>query len=107
MLNDRRLRYWLSAWFPVALGVAVIALESTEWMGADHTSGPLRWLFQAIFGPVSNARWVVLHSLIRKSGHFLGYGGIGLTWLRLVDDFAPFPLPAGRNPCTAGNSTGG
>ena len=83
MMSDHRgLRYWLSAWIPVVLGIAVIALESTEFMGADHTSGPLRWLFQAIFGPISSARWEIAHGLIRKSGHFLGYGAIGLAWLR-------------------------
>jgi VanZ family protein len=82
MLNDRGLRYWLSAWIPVALGVAVIALESTEWMGSDHTSAPFRLLFQAIFGFVTDARWELVHSLVRKSGHFLGYGAIGLAWLR-------------------------
>jgi len=83
MMSDHRgLRYWLSAWIPVVLGIAVIALESTEFMGADHTSGPLRLLFQAIFGPISSARWEMVHSLIRKSGHFLGYGAIGLAWLR-------------------------
>ena len=82
MANDRRLKYWLSAWIPVAVGVVVICLESTEWMGSDHTSGPFRWLFQMIFGPISNARWEVVNSLIRKSGHFVGYGGIVLTWLR-------------------------
>lgn len=82
MLNDCGLRYWLSAWIPVALGAVVIALESTEWMGADHTSGPLRWLFQLIFGPISGVRWGIVHGLIRKSGHFLGYRAIGLAWLR-------------------------
>lgn len=76
------LKFWLSAWLPVLLGICAILLESTEFMGADHTSGPLRWLFQAIFGPVSNARWPVIHALIRKSGHFFGYGLIGLFWLR-------------------------
>ena len=69
MLNDRGLRYWLSAWIPVVLGAAVIALESTEGMGADHTSGLLHWLFQVIFGPISSARWEIVHILIRKSGH--------------------------------------
>ncbi|MGA2674141.1 MAG: VanZ family protein [Terracidiphilus sp.] len=83
MSNRRRgLKYWLSAWIPVALGIAVIAMESTEFMGADHTSGPLRLLFEAIFGPLADARWDVVHHLIRKSGHFLGYGAIGLVWLR-------------------------
>jgi VanZ family protein len=51
-------------------------------MGADHTSGPLRWIFQAIFGPIGNVQLGINHSLIRKSGHFLGYRVIGLAWLR-------------------------
>jgi VanZ family protein len=76
------LRFWLSTWIPVALGVTVIALESTEWMGANHTSGPLRWLFQAIFGPVSEANWDIVHHFMRKAGHFTGYGVLSLLWLR-------------------------
>ena len=76
------LKYWLSAWFPVAIGIGVIALESTELLGANHTSGPLRWLFEAIFGPIGNARWEVIHPLVRKCGHFFGYGFIGVAWLR-------------------------
>lgn len=75
-------RFWISAWFPVFLGVLMIVLESTEWFGADHTSGPLRLLYQSIFGQVSNAEWDVVHHYIRKSGHFIGYGLIGLAWLR-------------------------
>jgi VanZ family protein len=80
--SKRGFRYWFNVWLPVVLGVAVIMLESTEFMGADHTSGPLRWLWQAIFGHVSNARWEIIHHLIRKSGHFIAYGLIGLAWLR-------------------------
>ncbi|MFY9852425.1 MAG: VanZ family protein [Terracidiphilus sp.] len=77
-----RLKFWVSAWFPVVIGVGVIALESTELFGSNHTSGPLRWLWQTIFGPVGDARWEVIHHLIRKAGHFFGYGFIGLAWLR-------------------------
>jgi VanZ family protein len=51
-------------------------------MGADHTSHPLRWLWETIFGPVANARWDEIHHLIRKSGHFFGYGTLGMIWLR-------------------------
>jgi VanZ family protein len=80
--NRRGLKFWISAWLPVAIGIAVIAMESTVYFGSDHTSGPLRWLFQAIFGPIGNSRWETIHHLIRKSGHFLGYGLIGLAWLR-------------------------
>jgi VanZ family protein len=75
-------KYWLSAWLPVALGICVILVESTEYLGSDHTSGPLRAIFQAIFGQVGDAQWEVLHHYIRKSGHFIGYGAIGLAWLR-------------------------
>ncbi|MFZ1938666.1 MAG: VanZ family protein [Terracidiphilus sp.] len=78
----RGLKFWISAWLPVAVGIAIIVTESTQYFGADRTSGPFRWLFQAILGPVSDAHWQVIHHLIRKTGHFLGYGLIGLAWLR-------------------------
>jgi VanZ family protein len=80
--DPRGLRFWISAWLPVAVGVAIIAVESTKYFGADHTSEPLRRIFQALFGTVSNARWSVIHHYIRKSGHFFGYGALGVAWLR-------------------------
>jgi VanZ family protein len=76
------LKFWMSAWLPVLLGAAVIMVESTDAFSSDHTSGPLRWLFESIFGAVGDTTWEFLHHLIRKSGHFLGYGTIGLLWLR-------------------------
>ncbi len=83
MSSERHgLKFWISAWLPVALSIVVIAMESTEFLGADRTSGPLRLVIQSIFGPVSNARWDIVHHYIRKSGHFIGYGLIGLAWLR-------------------------
>lgn len=66
------------------LGICVIAMESTPYFGADHTSGPLRWIWEHIFGPVSKERWELFHHLIRKSGHFVGYGTMGLLWLRAL-----------------------
>jgi VanZ family protein len=80
--RPRGLRYWLSAWLPVLFGIGVIVLESTVWFGSDHTSHPLRTLFEALFGRVTDAHWEVIHHYIRKSGHFIGYGLIGLAWLR-------------------------
>jgi hypothetical protein len=83
MSSKRRgLKFWLSAWLPVAVGIAIIVLESTMFLGTDHTSHPLRWLWEAIFGPVSLARWGMIHHTIRKCGHFFGYGFIGVAWLR-------------------------
>jgi VanZ family protein len=80
--SQRGLKFWISAWLPVAIGVCIIALESTELFGSNHTSGPLRWLWEALFGPVGNAQWEQTHHLIRKCGHFFGYGFIGVAWLR-------------------------
>jgi VanZ family protein len=83
MSSSRRgLTYWISAWLPVAVGIGIIATESTPYFGADRTSAPFRWLFQLIFGSVSDVHWEIIHHLIRKTGHFFGYGVIGLAWLR-------------------------
>jgi VanZ family protein len=75
-------RFYSSAWLPVLFAIGVIVLESTVWFGADHTSHPLRLIFEALFGRVTDARWDVVHHYIRKSGHFIGYGLMGLAWLR-------------------------
>ncbi len=80
--KGRGARFWIRAWWPVALSAVVIAFESTAWFGADRTSGPLRAIWQALFGSVSTAQWSILGHLIRKGGHFIGYGIIGLLWLR-------------------------
>jgi VanZ family protein len=74
--------FWISAWWPVAFGIAVITVESTPAFGSDRTSHPLRWLVELLFGQLSDATWDLLHHYIRKSGHFLGYGALGLVWLR-------------------------
>lgn len=81
-MKSRPASYWIHAWWPVAVGIGVIIVESTAWLGADQTSGPLRWIWEHLFGSVTNARWLVLHHFIRKTGHFVGYGTMGLLWLR-------------------------
>lgn len=81
-VRRRSAAYWIRAWWPVAAAVCVIVIESTAEFGADHTSGPLRWVWEHILGPVTDARWELLHHYIRKTGHFVGYGTMGLLWLR-------------------------
>jgi VanZ family protein len=99
MLNNQRgLRFWINAWWPVAVGTAIIAMESTTYLGSDHTSGPLRWIFQVLFGRVNGDHWENIHHLIRKSGHFLGYGALGLAWLRawwMTLPYSKFHVDAG------------
>jgi len=74
--------FWISTWWPVILAVTVICMESTEFMGADHTAGPFRKITEFLFGPMSDAQLEVFHHHLRKCGHFLGYGLVGLSWLR-------------------------
>jgi VanZ family protein len=74
--------FWISVWCPVALGMIMIAIESQEFMGSNYTAGPLRHFFEKLFGHVSEEDWDIVHHYMRKSGHFLGYGLIGLAWLR-------------------------
>lgn len=73
---------WLSAWLPVIIGTIMIAITSSNAFSSDHTSGPFRWIFETIFGPVPEARWHIVHFFIRKGMHFFGYGVYGLLWLR-------------------------
>ena len=54
--NNHGLKLRICAWSPVALGILIIAAESTSYFGADRTSGPLRWIFQVLFWPVSDTR---------------------------------------------------
>ena len=74
--------HWLTAWLPVMIGAALITMSSSDAFSAQHTSGPFRWMFEHLFGPVSNGRWSMIHNHIRKTGHFFGYGTFGLLWLR-------------------------
>lgn len=80
--NRHSRKFYIHVWWPVVAGIAIIMIESTQMFGADYTSGPLRWCWEALFGPVSQAHWDLIHHLVRKTGHFVGYGAIGFTWLR-------------------------
>ena len=80
--SGRGAKFWIGTWWPVVLSAAVVAASSSTWMGSDHTSRPLRWLWEMVFGAVPDTRWDVIHLCIRKIGHFTGYGLIGLAWLR-------------------------
>ena len=67
-------------WVPAVLSVLMIALESTATMSASNTS---RWLYPLwvhLFGTPSPAHWGQIHHLIRKTGHFVGYGLVSLAF---------------------------
>ena len=67
-------------WVPAVLSVLMIAFESTATMSAKNTSV---WLFPywtRFFGPISSAHWDEVHHLIRKTGHFVGYGLVSVAF---------------------------
>ena len=76
--------FYLSAWLPVVLAIGCIAAESQPIFGADHTSGPLQYLVEWFTGPLTQPEWWRLHLILRKCGHFTGYGLVSLTWFRAV-----------------------
>jgi VanZ family protein len=77
-----RLQAQLRAWLPVLACAMVFALESTPYFGADRTSEPLQRVAEAIFGYGVGLHWDLIHFLIRKTGHFLGYGMFSLVCFR-------------------------
>jgi VanZ family protein len=67
-------------WLPATLSVLMIALESTATFSANNTSQWLYPLWVRLFGPISPAHWAEVHHLIRKTGHFVGYGLVSVAF---------------------------
>jgi VanZ family protein len=91
-----RLQAQLRTWLPVLACAMVFAVESTSYLGADRTSAPLQRIVEAIFGYDVCVHWNLIHHLIRKTGHFMGYGIFFLIcfrgfWITLQS--AAFRLP--------------
>jgi VanZ family protein len=72
----------LQTWLPVLLFAGVFAIESTPTFGANHTSAPLHAVLHALFGSAIDPRWSGIHHMIRKIGHFSGYGIFSLIAFR-------------------------
>jgi VanZ family protein len=59
-------------WLPSAIWLAVIAVESTNLVSADHTGRILYPIFHFLFD-MDPAKFVVWHAWPRKTGHVVGY----------------------------------
>jgi VanZ family protein len=69
-------------WVPVFFGLSVIWMESTVTMGAANTG---RWLLDichALWGQTDTASFETVHILLRKLGHFTGYGILSVLFYR-------------------------
>jgi VanZ family protein len=62
--------------------VAIISIESTDWLSAQHTSSILYQFATALFGTISLPKFLVFHLYLRKAGHVTGYGILSLLLLR-------------------------
>ena len=82
-MRTRSLALWMVlTWLPVAVCLVVIGFESTDTFSSAHTAGWLRHLVEALLGPIHQVSWDRANFRVRKTGHFLGYGMMGLAWLR-------------------------
>ena len=82
MSSSRGARWLLNAWWPVVLATAFVSVTSTAYFGADRSSALLMSIWKHFFPPLSHIHWYWLIVAIRKTCHFIGYGLIGLAWLR-------------------------
>jgi VanZ family protein len=70
------------AWFPVALWLGIIAIESSGLMSSNNTDGMLYSVLTAIFGHIDRHNFEVFHAVLRKCGHFTGYAILSLLFFR-------------------------
>jgi VanZ family protein len=66
-------------WWPVAVWLVVIRLESTDYASSNNTFGLLYRISTAIFGRIDPVVLLTFNSILRKSGHLIGYAI--LSWL--------------------------
>ncbi len=76
------------AWIPVLFGLCVICFESTPLMGGNRTGRWLTEIWPSILGQANTPFFGEVHHILRKIGHFTGYGTLGLlfrkAWYRSV-----------------------
>lgn len=61
-------------WWPVVFWLAIIFTESTDMASARNTDGILSAVMSFVAPRVDHASIDVLNEVLRKTGHFLGYG---------------------------------
>lgn len=66
------------AWLPAIFGLLVILVESTAMMRGANTGRWLMDLCNSIWGNVDGSAVATANIVLRKVGHFAGYGTLGL-----------------------------
>jgi VanZ family protein len=71
-------------WWPALLWLGIIRLESTDMASSTHTSNLLYSIIALVYPRVSGLVIQETNEILRKSGHFIGYGILGaLVFLAL------------------------
>jgi VanZ family protein len=71
----------LKVWLPSVIWLAVIVTESTNVGSSEHTGRILYPIFHFLFA-MSPERFAILHAVLRKSGHFVGYFTLSVLLFR-------------------------
>jgi hypothetical protein len=72
----------LRAWWPAAVWIGLISIESTDMFSSNNTGSMLYALLTRIFGPIDLYDFLIFHHYLRKTGHVVGYGMLALLLLR-------------------------
>ena len=77
-------RTLLRVWLPVLIWVALIGVESTDWLSAGNTGELLYWIVRQFAGPINRHPVQVIHDMLRELGHFFGYGILSVLVFRAL-----------------------
>ena len=70
------------AWWPAAVWIGLISIESSDMFSSQNTGSVLYSLLTRIFGEINFGFFLVFHFYLRKTGHVVGYGVLALLLLR-------------------------
>lgn len=70
------------AWLPAIFGLVVISIESTALMGGGNTGRWLADLCESVWGYSDGSTIATANLVLRKVGHFTGYGTLSLLFRR-------------------------
>ena len=69
-------------WLPVLCGLSIICFESSPVMGGNQTGRWLADIWPTILGQANTPFFGAVHHILRKIGHFTGYGTLGLFLMK-------------------------
>ena len=98
LVGQVRSTAWVS-WIATLLWIGIVALESTDLFSASHTGHLLSALLAMLHLHTEEQTVSYLNIVLRKLGHFVGYGV--LSWLFFALGRPPFRSPP------AGHALGG